>query len=232
MWMSGLLFVLLGMDFSFQTNPSSSENLALRGQAVQSSLYSNWVAARAIDTSPSTCSCTEVYTSNPWWRLDLLDSYYISRVIITNRRDCCPERLDGAEIHIGNSLENNGNNNSRCAVLYGVAAGQSVSVSCDNMKGRYVNVIIPGRNKILTICEVEVYLPDWKKTFVMMTFLSSVNMTDPAVSNMILNRLKTALTSKGLSNFTLTWTKLPQKVKPEIKLDDDDGKYVYTTQQK
>ncbi|XP_073715832.1 fucolectin-1-like [Misgurnus anguillicaudatus] len=193
MWMSGLLFVLLGMDFSFQTNPSSSDNFALRGQAVQSSSY--WKAARAIDTSRSTCSSTTT-TSNPWWRLDLLDSYYISRVVITNRGDCCPERLNGAEIHIGNSLENNGNNNSRCAVLYGVAAGQSVSVSCDNMNGRYVNVFIPGRYKILTICEVEVYLPVLKKTFVMMTFLSSVNMSDPAVNNTILDQMKTALTSE------------------------------------
>ncbi|XP_065150208.1 fucolectin-1-like isoform X2 [Paramisgurnus dabryanus] len=187
MWMSGILFVLLGMDFSFQTNPSSSDNLALRGQAVQSSSYSNWVAGRAIDTSPSTCSSTTT-SSNPWWRLDLLDSYSISRVVITNRRDCCPERLNGAEIYIGNSLENNGNNNSRCAVLYGVSAGQSVSVSCDNMKGRYVNIIIPGSSKILTLCEVEVYLPSWKKTFVKMAFLSSVNMTDPAVNNMVLDQ--------------------------------------------
>lgn len=59
---------------------------------------------------------------------------------------------------------------------------------------------------------------DLRKTFVMMQFLSSVNMTDPAVSNTILNQLKTALTSKGLSDFTLTWTKLPLKVKPKIKL--------------
>ncbi|KAL0166467.1 hypothetical protein M9458_038311, partial [Cirrhinus mrigala] len=30
---------------------------------------------------------------------------------ITNRGDCCPERINGAQIRIGNSLENNGNNN-------------------------------------------------------------------------------------------------------------------------
>ncbi|XP_073669779.1 uncharacterized protein [Paramisgurnus dabryanus] len=184
----------------------------------------SWLAAWAIDSNPLTCSHTEATTDNPWWRVDLLDFYYISKVVITNRGDCCPERLDGAEIHIGNSLENNGNNNPRCAVLYGVSAGQSVSVSCHDMKGQYVNVIIPGSSKILTLAEVEVYKADYTgKTFVMMKFLSSFNVTDPAVNDTVLDQLNSTLTSKGLSNFTLTWTKLPQKVKQEIKLDVDDG---------
>ncbi|XP_073715442.1 fucolectin-4-like [Misgurnus anguillicaudatus] len=226
MWMSGLLFVLLGMDV-YYSESHPSENVALGGQAVQSSTYmgssTSWLAACAIDSKPQTYTHTAETTSNPWWRVDLLEFYYISRVVITNRGNCCPERLNGAEIHIGNSLENNGNNNPRCAVLYGVAAGQSVSVSCDNMKGRYVNVIIPGRYKILSLAEVEVYKADYTgKTFVMIKFLSSFNVTDPAVNDTVLDQLNTTLTSKGLSNFTLTWTKLPQKVEPEIKLDDDD----------
>lgn len=40
-----------------------------------------------------------------------LDSYIVTSVTITNRRDCCPERLNGAEIHIGNSLQNDGAGN-------------------------------------------------------------------------------------------------------------------------
>nr|XP_055073703.1 uncharacterized protein LOC129453464 isoform X3 [Misgurnus anguillicaudatus] len=135
---------------------SVRDDLALRGRAVQSSTAYGWVASNAIDNSPFTCTHTDT-SDNPWWRLDLLDSYYISRVVITNRKDCCAERLNGAEIRIGNSLENNGNNNPRYAVLNGVAAGQSVSVSCHNTNGRYVNVIIPGSSKILSLAKVEVY---------------------------------------------------------------------------
>jgi hypothetical protein len=45
--------------------------------------------------------------------VDLLDVYRVTAVNITNRGDCCPERLDGAEIRIGNSLENNSINNPR-----------------------------------------------------------------------------------------------------------------------
>ncbi|XP_073667854.1 uncharacterized protein [Paramisgurnus dabryanus] len=232
MWMSGLLFVLLGMDVCFsnsgspgsnsqsttrgttvnspstpstrgtnvnsqsspstpgtnvnsQSSPSTQDNLALRGQAIQSSTYR--VAANAIDSLPYTCIRT-LQSDNPWWRVDLLHSYIISRVVITNRKDCCGGRLSGAEIHIGNSLENDGNNNPRCAVLNDIPLGQSLSVSCDNMEGQYVNLIIPGSSKVLSICEVEVYEKDLRKTFVMMQFVSSVNMTDPAVSNTILNQ--------------------------------------------
>nr|XP_055024631.1 pentraxin fusion protein-like [Misgurnus anguillicaudatus] len=106
----------------------------------------------------------------------------------------------------------------RCAVLYGVAAGQSVSVSCGDMNGRYVNVIIPGNSKMVTLCDVQVYRTKVKIGFMRIKFTSSLDMSDPAESNNILIEMKTALISKGFSVFTLTWTKLSQKVKPETKL--------------
>ncbi|KAL0189949.1 hypothetical protein M9458_017048, partial [Cirrhinus mrigala] len=89
--------------------------------------------------------------------LDLRDVYKISKVVITNRNDCCAEQINGAEIRIGNSLENNGNDNPICAVIPAIPAGESYNYSCGGMEGRYVNLIIPGDMKILTLCEVEVY---------------------------------------------------------------------------
>lgn len=50
---------------------------------------------------------------DPWWKVDLLKGYDIARVTITNRGDCCSDRIQGAEIRIGDSLDNNGNNNTR-----------------------------------------------------------------------------------------------------------------------
>ncbi|XP_059356947.1 pentraxin fusion protein-like [Carassius carassius] len=146
-----------------------AENLALKGTAVQSSTYSTCGAAKAIDGirySPSGkpypeethtyCSITD-YQLNPWWRLDLLDSYSIFNVTVTNRADCCLEQTTGVEIRIGNSLENNGNNNPRCGVTSSVPAGSSVSFSCGGMEGRYVNMYIPNIQAIIALCEVEVY---------------------------------------------------------------------------
>ncbi|KAL0963959.1 hypothetical protein UPYG_G00315790 [Umbra pygmaea] len=102
-------------------------------------------------------SCTHTKLQwYPWWRVDLLKQYKIQYVYIYNRGDCCAERLNGAQILIGDSLVNNGNSNPRCAVISSIAAGQGGSFYCYGMTGRYVNVVLP-RYDFLTLCEVYVY---------------------------------------------------------------------------
>uniref|UniRef100_A0A8C2BSJ5 Fucolectin tachylectin-4 pentraxin-1 domain-containing protein n=1 Tax=Cyprinus carpio TaxID=7962 RepID=A0A8C2BSJ5_CYPCA len=140
-----------------------AENLAVAGTAIQSSTSSDWFAEKAIDRGLQQlytgCSST-LNETNPWWRLDLHHIYRVSKVVVTNRKDCCAEQINGTEIRIGNSLENNGTNNSICAVIPAIPAGESYSYSCDGMEGRYVNLIIPGDMKTLTLCEVKVYGED------------------------------------------------------------------------
>lgn len=95
----------------------AEENLAVQGKASQSSLYSFGSAYNAIDGNhdskweDGSCSHTDNNLS-PWWRLDLGKTHKVFSVKIANR-DALPERLDGAEIRIGDSLANNGNNNTR-----------------------------------------------------------------------------------------------------------------------
>ncbi|XP_026226611.1 fucolectin-4-like [Anabas testudineus] len=139
----------------------TGENLALQGKATQSSLHSTGIPYNAIDGNRASnwdkASCT--YTNNdfsPWWRLDLRKTHKVFSVNITNR-DVLSERLNGAEIRIGDSLDNNGNNNPRCAVISSIPAGLTQSFQCNGMDGRYVNIVIPGRAEYLTLCEVEVY---------------------------------------------------------------------------
>lgn len=96
---------------------SAGENLALQGKAAQSSLYEYGFAYNAIDGSHDSTwehgSCSHTSNDiNPWWRLDLRKTHRVFSVNITNM-DTNPERLDGAEIRIGDSLENNGNANPR-----------------------------------------------------------------------------------------------------------------------
>uniref|UniRef100_A0A8C2A307 Fucolectin tachylectin-4 pentraxin-1 domain-containing protein n=1 Tax=Cyprinus carpio TaxID=7962 RepID=A0A8C2A307_CYPCA len=137
-------------------------NWASRGTVIQSSTSADMFAEKAIDGNrglqqlDTGCSST-LNQTNPWWRVDLAHIYKVSRVVVTNRNDCCPEQINGAEIRIGNSLENNGNNNPICAIIPAIPAGESFSYSCGGMEGRYVNLIIPGDMKTLTLCEVEVF---------------------------------------------------------------------------
>ncbi|KAM3590784.1 uncharacterized protein V6R79_016616 [Siganus canaliculatus] len=140
-------------------------NVARKGDASQSSTLSHAAASKAIDGrrnsfySNDSCSHTDVNQTNPWWRVDLRQTFIISTVKVTNRGDCCAGRLDGAEIRIGNSLDDIESNKSRCATISHINEGNTAAFHCDggNMAGRFVTVIIPGNNKTLTLCEVEVY---------------------------------------------------------------------------
>ncbi|KAM5165064.1 fucolectin-like [Mantella aurantiaca] len=143
--------------------PPPGEDIALRGRATQSSTFIGTTnAINAIDGNMDSnmyhgsCSSTNLDTS-PWWRVDLLRPHKISQIVITNRGDCCGERLDGASILIGNSLENNGNNNQRCSGITSIPNGATQSFQCNNMVGRYVNIILPGKFTYLTLCEVQVF---------------------------------------------------------------------------
>ncbi|XP_067266337.1 uncharacterized protein [Chanodichthys erythropterus] len=199
-------------------------NLAAGEAATQSSMSADWSAEKAIDGNRGLqqlytgCSST-LNETNPWWRLDLRHVYRVSRVVITNRKDCCAEQLNGAEIHIGNSLENNGSNNPICAVIPAIPAGESYSYSCNGMDGRYVNLIIPGDMKILALCEVEVYGdgPVIKRSFVKMQFNSGVDLTDPSMRENVLKQGGSALAHRGFTNVTLSWSQTPKQVIQKVK---------------
>ncbi|XP_073668795.1 uncharacterized protein [Paramisgurnus dabryanus] len=140
-----------------------SDNIALGANAVQSSTFDQFADANhAVDGNREpiytrgSCSHT-AGEENPWWRVDLKSVYSINRVTITNRGDCCPERIIGAQIRIGNSLDNNGNNNELAATIESIPLGGTQTFTFDNIQGQYVNIFLPGTQKILTLCEVEVY---------------------------------------------------------------------------
>ncbi|XP_068136063.1 uncharacterized protein [Hyperolius riggenbachi] len=138
-------------------------NVALNGVASQSSTYRpESTANKAIDGNLDpifySASCTHTNDDvSPWWRVDLLQPHKISKVIITNRGDCCWDRLTGASILIGNSLENNGNNNPSCAEISSIQNSGALTFQCNDMVGQYVNIVIRGKQQYLTLCEVQVF---------------------------------------------------------------------------
>jgi len=106
----------------FLYSASSRINVALSGTAIQSSTYPQGNAEHAIDgnTDPvlthSSCANT-YYQDKPWWRLQLPGVYRVSEIEVTNRMTR-RFRLNDVEIFIGNSMENNGNNNPRWISLW------------------------------------------------------------------------------------------------------------------
>ncbi|XP_075117927.1 pentraxin fusion protein-like [Leptodactylus fuscus] len=142
--------------------PPGSNNVARYGEASQVSNFHLQphigIAKLAIDgvrvTDHMTGLCTHTRGDlPPWWQVNLKQIYKIFNVVLTNRGDCCKERLMGAEVRIGNSPDNN---NPVCGRVTDVSS-LTLSFCCNGMVGQYVSVVIPGRCEYLSLCEVEVY---------------------------------------------------------------------------
>ncbi|XP_078615028.1 uncharacterized protein LOC144884041 [Branchiostoma floridae x Branchiostoma japonicum] len=105
-------------------------------------------------------SCTHTAgEANPTWWVDLGQSYVVDRVVIFNRQDCCPERLNPFNIHIGDSDQVS--TNLQCGGDHQIALNEPfISVCCHGMRGRYVGVRAPGPVRILSLCEVQVFPAD------------------------------------------------------------------------
>ncbi|XP_062900796.1 fucolectin-like [Mobula hypostoma] len=160
----GSLCVTINFSRSHEDHDPAPENVLYGVRATQSTTYSKYGSAdNAIDGnhdnefSHSSCSSTNSQC-NPWWRVDLQRHYRIYVVSITNlnRR---PDRLNGAEIRIGDSLEKNGNNNTLCAKVNHIPAGQTAYFYCEpaGVHGRYLNIFLPRCRTYLTLCEVEAF---------------------------------------------------------------------------
>ena len=142
------------------------DNLAVAGGAVvatQSSTAYGGDASRAIDGGQSTTygdnSCT--HTDNlsasggeNWWQLDLGRVVDIGSVLITNRGDCCEDRLNGAHVSVSNTADRS--RSTECGVIDDAQAGVQIAVECSGVRGRYLT-ISNTETPHLTLCEVEVY---------------------------------------------------------------------------
>ncbi|TRY57768.1 hypothetical protein DNTS_012034 [Danionella cerebrum] len=203
-------FWVENLNYSMQIASTSTANPARKGNAVQSSTDLLWIADNAIDGIKNDimkCSST-AFQKDPYWRLNLTNIYRIQNITITNRIDCCARLLTGAQIRIGNSLENNGNNNSICAVIESIPLAESATFSCNGMIGQFVNVMLPGNYTKLTLCEVEVSGTVFQKnrSLIKFEFQSSVNMTDSDINSRVLQKLESAL---NFSEATLNWFQTP-----------------------
>jgi len=111
---------------------------------------SNADAAKAVDGSAATNypsgSCTHTqYAWHPWWQVDMQGLADIVKIKVTNRGDCCGNRLNGYNVEI---------DGVNCAENQQIMQNQAVESEC-RMDGHIVKIIVP-RNDWLTLCEVQV----------------------------------------------------------------------------
>jgi len=139
---------------------SANVNVARDGSASQSSMGWGGLASRAIDGNDAarwqSASCTHSrYGSNNWWKVDLAGSafdleYPVSGVTIVNRADCCQNRINGAQVFVGDSL---------CGTVAYVAGQGTYNVMCTApILGGSVTVKLA--SSYLTLCEVKVWVDE------------------------------------------------------------------------
>ncbi|MEX0272916.1 MAG: Ig-like domain-containing protein, partial [Flavobacteriaceae bacterium] len=139
------------------TNPTI--NLAWNKPAIQSSTGWGGLAEKAVDGDRNGVhgagSVTHTTQStNPWWRVDLGDTYALSEIKIYNRTDCCTARLQDAKVYVGTTESNDPNQYTEIGTLG--SSYEQIFNDLDVM-GRYVMVHLAGSSKILSLAEVEVY---------------------------------------------------------------------------
>ncbi|CAH2312628.1 Hypothetical predicted protein [Pelobates cultripes] len=140
---------------------NAASNVALKGVTSQSSTYGAGDPKKAADGSlknkdPETQCAKTKENLDSWWTLDLQSDHKVSSIAITSRADCCEEDLEGAEIHIGNSATG-WKKNPICGTVFSIGLGETFSFHCDGMQGRFVTIVIPDKNRSLTLCEVQVF---------------------------------------------------------------------------
>ena len=82
---------------------SGGSNIARSGKATQSSVGYRSPANKAIDGNNdgrfASCSCTN-NEKDAWWEIDLGAEFPIDHILVFNRNDCCPERLDKVSVKV------------------------------------------------------------------------------------------------------------------------------------
>ncbi|XP_062607683.1 fucolectin-1-like [Saccostrea cucullata] len=115
---------------------------------------------RDTDIDANSCSHTNDDDDQPWWRVDLLNFYYIINVRMVNRGEDRYEidtsyRLRNVTITTGETLSNI---STLCGFYAGPGSlGELVTINCPpSTTGRYVKISLV--TAVLTLCEVDVFV--------------------------------------------------------------------------
>jgi len=143
---------------------SGGVNVALRKTVTASSAYDAiaYPLSRLVDGDKTNFTSTQ-NDSVEWFLIDLGQNYDIEKVVITNRSDCCQERLRNTKIQLSKASDMSSPKESRAitsaeapsaVVTWNVAANTLVFSAATY---RYVRIYKDSGNYPLNLSEVEVF---------------------------------------------------------------------------
>ncbi|XP_015759655.1 PREDICTED: uncharacterized protein LOC107338918 [Acropora digitifera] len=159
-------------------------NIALFKPTAQHGLFSSSYSSNGVDGSRQTnyevCTHTDG-GPNPWWRVDLGRVEDVAEVHILNR-DSYEDRLDDAEIRVGNDTSYSTYTSCGGTPSLALANGETKPFYCDPPAvGRYVSVVIPLNRIFINMCEVEVYSVRQVSNGVTACRMNSVRVSDGSI---------------------------------------------------
>ncbi|RVU83719.1 hypothetical protein EOL70_15450 [Leucothrix sargassi] len=146
-------YMILRVDRGQTSTGTAGNNLAIYGEASQSTTSHGGSASRAIDgdTSGAWKNGSVTHTansSNSWWEVELAQNSNIDQIVIYNRTDCCTDRLEDFSVSV---LDDN--DNVVWTQIYTAPPSPSLTINLDSV-GKKVKINLNGT---LSLAEVEVY---------------------------------------------------------------------------
>ena len=139
------------------------QNIALGKETANEPYSKGWLPSRAVDGNSDTdfrnghCSHTKCCDPLPWWRVDFGSTATVYSMKVTNRGDCCGDRLFDFDVRVGDSVIGRGEHNALCQQRASVPQGRTAVFICNPpLTGRYLFIQTNLRHA-LALCEVEVF---------------------------------------------------------------------------
>lgn len=110
-------------------------------------------ATQCMDGNANTYCHSNVYATDPWVSIELDEVQHIKSVEITNRLDCCADKLAHFQVWVGASSGAHAAPAVKCADETAGANKMAITVSCA-AHGQFVTVLLPGSGRILNLAEV------------------------------------------------------------------------------
>ena len=128
---------------------NENQNIALNRQTSQGpGTAAGGVPSRAVDGNANgnwgANTCTHTNNGDPWWEVDLGNTYDVRKVTVHHRTDCCMERSQGALVTV---------DGTHLGHIFTCNAGSKLTRGAT---GRHLRISNAG-NVPLTLCEVLVY---------------------------------------------------------------------------
>ncbi|XP_046559675.1 fucolectin-like [Haliotis rubra] len=146
----------INTNFALGKPTTSSSNTGGSGRCVDGNRDTNLFSGSCWESSGG--------DMQPFWMVDLEANYFLSHVTITNRGDCCAERLHDLkiEVFVEDPVQFPTTLSFLCAMYEGpMPTGATENISCSCLtRGRYLR--IEGLNRVNdqdrhTMCEVETF---------------------------------------------------------------------------